>query len=38
MIARDPLHRFGQAAFPHQMWLRTFDAECGEIKDVAKWF
>jgi hypothetical protein len=29
MIARDPLHRSGQAAFPGQMCWTTFDPLCG---------
>jgi len=38
MIAHNPLHGSGQAELPHQMLSAAFDAQCGELKDVAKWF
>jgi hypothetical protein len=38
MVAHNPLHGSGLADFPHQMFSTTFDAQCGEVKDVAKSF
>jgi hypothetical protein len=38
IIAYDPLHGSGRAGFPHQMFSTTFDAQCAEVKDVAKLF
>ena len=37
-VARDPLRRSGQALLTHQMFSTTFDAQCAEVKDVAKLF
>jgi hypothetical protein len=34
----DPARQTGRADFPHQMFSTTFDAQCGEVKDVAKFF
>jgi hypothetical protein len=31
-----PAHRTGRAELPHQMFSTTFEAQCGEVKDVAK--
>jgi len=36
LITEHPLHGSGRADFPHMMFLRTSDAECGQVKDVAK--
>jgi hypothetical protein len=29
--------RTGRADFPHHMLSTTYDALCGEVKNVAKW-